>query len=174
VPADGEIVIRPASVRLPRLPFRPHSTLHTPGPIPVPLAGAGTDFLGIREYQAGDPLRRINWRLAARHPGSCSPTSTNGTRCGLRAGPGRKDPEPEVFEMAIEAAAAAAECILREGNRLSMLVFGKAMSATFPGYGKRQLNLVLRGLAAAAPSPRIPLVYLDYFPRRLFPGSRFC
>jgi uncharacterized protein (DUF58 family) len=170
VPADGEVVIRPASIRLPRLPFRPRSTLHTPGPVPVPLAGPGTDFLGIREYQAGDPLRRINWRLAARHQGRLF---TNEHERHEVADYGlvldARITEPEVFERAVEAAAAAAECILREGNRLAMLVFGRAMSATFPGYGKRQLNLVLRGLAAATASSRIPIVYLDYFPRRLFP-----
>ena len=170
VPADGEVVIRPAPIRLPRLPFRPRGTLHTPGPVPVPLDGPGTDFLGIREYQPGDPLRRINWRLAARHQGRLF---TNEHERHEVADYGlvvdARITDPEVFERAIQAAAGAAECILREGNRLAMLVFGKAMSATFPGYGKRQLNLVLRSLAAAMPSPRIPLVYLDYFPRRLFP-----
>lgn len=32
----------------------------------VPRAGSGNEILGVREYQRGDPLRRIHWRLSAR------------------------------------------------------------------------------------------------------------
>jgi uncharacterized protein (DUF58 family) len=32
----------------------------------VVRAGHGTDLYGVREYRAGDPLRRIHWRTSAR------------------------------------------------------------------------------------------------------------
>lgn len=168
--ASGEVVIRPTPLGLPALPFRPRRTLHTSGPVPVPLAGSGTDFLGIREYQPGDALRRINWRLAARHPGRLYTNEHERHEIGdfgliLDA----RQAEKDVFERAVSAAASLAECILRDGNRLSLLIFGRSMTATFPGYGKRQLSLVLRGLAGSSPSPNVPLDYLEYFPSRLFP-----
>jgi uncharacterized protein (DUF58 family) len=34
--------------------------------VAAPRAGVGTELFGVREYQAGDPLRRIHWRLSAR------------------------------------------------------------------------------------------------------------
>lgn len=33
----------------------------------APRAGSGTELFGIREYRAGDSLRRIHWRSSARH-----------------------------------------------------------------------------------------------------------
>ena len=35
--------------------------------VAAPRAGVGTELFGVREYQAGDSLRRIHWRLSARH-----------------------------------------------------------------------------------------------------------
>lgn len=170
VQAPGEIIIQPALLGLPALAFRPRRTLHSAGPIPVPLAGSGTDFLGIREYRSGDALRRINWRLTARHPGRLFTNEHERHEVGdfgliLDA----RQAEPEVFEGAVTAAASLAECILRDGNRLSLLLFGKSMTAAYPGYGKRQLTLILRSLSGATRSANVPLDYLEYFPARLFP-----
>ena len=68
LPARGEIQVQPERDALRRLPLRPRSTLHSPGSIPARLGGSGTDFWGVREYQPGDPLRWLDWRLTARHP----------------------------------------------------------------------------------------------------------
>jgi uncharacterized protein (DUF58 family) len=119
----------------------------------------------------GDPLRQINWRLTARHPGRLF---TNEHERHEVADYGlildTRQTDAQVLERAISAAASLAECILGEGNRLSLLVFGRSMAAVYPAYGKRQLSLVLRNLAAAAPSPFFPLDHLEYFPTRLFPN----
>jgi uncharacterized protein (DUF58 family) len=37
------------------------------GQNPNPLAGHSVTFLGVREYRAGDPLRKINWKLSLKH-----------------------------------------------------------------------------------------------------------
>lgn len=34
--------------------------------VTVPRAGSGTEIFGVRQYQPGDPLRRIHWRSTAR------------------------------------------------------------------------------------------------------------
>jgi uncharacterized protein (DUF58 family) len=171
IPAPGEVIIRPSSLGNVRLPFRPLRTLHTAGPVPVPLPGSGTDFLDVREYRPGDALRHINWRISARHAGKLFTNEYQRHEAGdygmiLDA----RHADDRVFEGAISAAASLAEGILGEGNRLSLLVFGKSMAAAFPGYGKRQLSVVLRNLAAATRSPFVSLDYLEYFPRRLFPN----
>ena len=56
-------------MKLRQIPLNPRLTLPTPGPAPTHLAGSGTDFFGVREYRPGDLLHRLNWRMAARHPG---------------------------------------------------------------------------------------------------------
>ena len=35
--------------------------------VAAPRAGSGTELFGVREYRAGDALRRIHWRASARH-----------------------------------------------------------------------------------------------------------
>jgi uncharacterized protein (DUF58 family) len=35
--------------------------------VAAPRSGSGTEMFGVREYQPGDPLRRIHWRSSARH-----------------------------------------------------------------------------------------------------------
>ncbi|HET6845969.1 MAG TPA: DUF58 domain-containing protein [Anaerolineales bacterium] len=170
VRAPGEIIIQPKPLGIGSLRYRPRRTLHSTGPVPVPLAGSGTDFLGIREYRSGDALRRINWRLTARHPGRLFTNEHERHEVGnfgliLDA----RQADAEVFEGAVTAAASLAESILKDGNRLSLLVFGRSMAAAFPGYGKRQLSLILQSLSGANPSAHVPLDYLQYFPARLFP-----
>jgi uncharacterized protein (DUF58 family) len=169
VAAPGEVIVRPVPIEISSVPFRPRRTMRSPGQIPIPRAGPGTSFLGVREYRPGDALRHINWRLAARHPGRLF---TNEHERHELADFGlildARQSADELFERSVSAAASLAESILKDGNRLSLLVFGRSMSAAFPGYGKRQIDIVMRTLAAATRSTNIAFDFLEYFPRRLF------
>jgi uncharacterized protein (DUF58 family) len=169
VAAPGEVMVRPTPIGISSVPFRPRRTMRAPGQIPIPRAGPGTSFLGVREYRPGDALRHINWRLAARHPGTLY---TNEHERHELADFGiildARQSVEEVFERSVSAAASLAESILRDGNRLSLLVFGRSMAAAYPGYGKRQIETVMRALAAATRSTNIAFDFLEYFPRRLF------
>jgi uncharacterized protein (DUF58 family) len=118
IAAPGEVVVRPVPLGLSSVPFRPRRTMRSPGQIPMPRAGPGTSFLGVREYRPGDALRHINWRLAARHPGRMF---TNEHERHELADFGvildaRHDAD-QLFERSVSAAASLAESILRDGNR---------------------------------------------------------
>lgn len=176
IPAFAEIRIRPAGVKLRHVPIRPRSTLHAPGPTPARLAGPGTDFWGIREYRTGDSLRRINWRLAGRYPRHLFTNEFEGEEIGdfglildARRLANAYPVEETLFESSVSAAAALSEAFLKKGNRVALLVFGETTSCLFPGYGKRQLNLVMHDLARAQLGRNLPLQYLEYFPVRVFP-----
>lgn len=177
VPAFGETLVRPAPIRLRHISLEPRFTLHAPGPLSARLAGSGTDFFGIREYRSGDSLRRVNWRLAARHPGARFTNEFEreeiadfGLILDARKLTNTETMEAALFESSVRATASLAEIFLKEGNRVAFLVFGGSMTFSFPGYGKRQLNLIMRNLACARQGANLSLSYLEYFPTRLFPA----
>ena len=176
VSAHAEIRVRPAPMKFHTMPIKPRSTLHSPGPTPARLAGAGTDFWSIREYRAGDPLRRLNWRLASRYPHQMFTNEYEseeiadfGLILDARRLTNAHQTEEALFEASISAAASLAEIFIGKGNRLALLVFGETTRCLFPGYGKRQLNLVRHELALASLGRNFSLQYLEYFPARVFP-----
>ena len=177
VPAYGEILVRPAPLPLRRIPLKPRFTLQAAGPLPARLAGSGTDFWGIREYRPGDSLRRLNWRSTARHPRSLFTNEFEREQIGdfglildARCRTDDLKMEADLFEHSVSAVAALSEYFLKKGNRVALLIFGDGYTSLFPGYGKRQRNLVLRNLARARLGEDLPMHYLQYFPVRLFPA----
>ena len=177
IPVPGEILVRPMPLRIRSTALKPRSTLQqTTGPIPARAAGSGTDFWSVREYRSGDPLRRLNWRLAARHP---SKLFTNeyereeiadfGFILDTRKLTNADVIENTLFEYSVSAVSALSDNFLKNGNRISLLTFGESITSVFPGYGKGQLSLVLRKLARAKLGEPLPFSYLEYFPTRLFP-----
>lgn len=177
IPALGEILVRPAPIPIHSLLLKPSSTLHAAGPISARLTGSGTDFWGIREYRTGDSLRRLNWRLTARHQHRLftneyerEETADFGLILDARKITNDDAMEQVLFEYSVSATASLSENFLKKGNRVALLIFGESITTLFPGYGKRQLNLVLRNLARARLGKNLPLDYLEYFPVRLFPS----
>ncbi|MDW8290957.1 MAG: DUF58 domain-containing protein, partial [Armatimonadota bacterium] len=62
-----EVLVLPSPLPLPSLEsFR--GALHTAaGTHSAPVRGDSVEFLGIREYVQGDPLRRVDWKHSARY-----------------------------------------------------------------------------------------------------------
>jgi len=177
IPAGGELLVYPAPLNIRQLSLKPHSTIHTSGPIPALLAGSGTDFWGVREYRQGDPLRRINWRLAARYPKELFTNEYQMEEIGdfgiildARRLSSASVSNDKLFEYSVSAAASLSENIIKNGNRVSLLVFGETLQSVFPGLGKIQRNMILKNLAIAKSGKNIPFSYLEYFSTRLFPA----
>ena len=143
LPASADIQIRPMIKKFKAIPLRPHSTLHSPGSIPARLGGSGTDFFGVREYHAGDPLRSLDWRLTARHPRKFftkefeqEEIAEIGLILDARQNTDLRIGEESLFEHSVGATASLAEMFLHQGHRVSLLVFGKTMSNRFSGLWK--------------------------------------
>jgi uncharacterized protein (DUF58 family) len=139
--ADGEIgLVLP---RFTSLTAQPHS-MELEASVSAPRAGAGTELFGVREYRAGDPLRRIHWRSSARlgtlvvreyePPG----VQTVGIFC---------DPNPPTREIADQVARVAAseawDCI-RGGGRV--VLWAPGVEASLPSEA-RSLWALLEWLA---------------------------
>jgi len=175
IPAPGEISVQPALKKFRPFSIRPQRTLHSAGSIPARRGGSGTDFWGVREYHPGDPLRRLDWRLTARHPHKFFTKEFEQEEIadiGLILD-GRKKTDLEagddsLFEHSARATASLAEVFLRQGNRVSLLIYGKTNISVYPGYGKRQLNRILRGLSKVSTESDNSLDSLQFVPIQLF------
>ena len=178
LPASAMIQIRPQIKKFKAIPFRPHSTLHSPGSIPARLGGSGTDFFGVREYHSGDSLRWLDWRLTARHPHKFftkefeqEEIAEIGLILDARQSTDLRIGEESLFESCVGATASLAEMFLHQGHRVSLLVFGETMLNAFPGYGKTQLHRIMGCLSKAmVGTENRASVNIDFLPIRMFPS----
>ena len=178
LPANAMIQIRPQIKKFKAIPFRPYSTLHSPGSIPARLGGSGTDFFGVREYHSGDSLRWLDWRMTARHPRKFftkefeqEEIAEIGLILDARQSTELRIGEESLFESCVGATASLAEMFLHQGHRVSLFVFGGKMLNAFPGYGKKQLHRIMSCLSKAkVEAENRASANLDFIPIRMFPS----
>jgi uncharacterized protein (DUF58 family) len=178
ITARSQLSVMPKPLRLRRLAIRPFRTRGYAGPVLARQGGSGTDFFGVREYQPGDPRRRINWRVSARHPTTLFTNEFEWERIadvGLildaRQRTDIRVQGDSLLEYAVSATASLAEAFLAEGNRVGLLVYGELVNWTFPGYGKVQRERILRELARAETGVSLVFEHLDFLPTQLFPAK---
>jgi uncharacterized protein (DUF58 family) len=176
--APAHFSVLPDTSRLRRIAIRPRRTRTSSGPVPSRQGGSGVDFFGVREYQMGDPRRWINWRASARHPRSLFTNEFEQERIadvGLILDARRRSDvgsgDGSLFEHAIRATASLADRFLSDGNRVGLLVYGRSLDWTFPGYGKIQRERILRALARAQTGESQVFDKLDYLPTGFFPAQ---
>ena len=179
IPAEGRLFVQPEVLRIGRLAIRPRGTRVYSGYIPARQGGPGVEFFGVREYQAGDPLRWINWRSSARHRQSVFINEFQQERVAdvgiildtRRRSEVRLLDGTSLFEYGVQATAALAETFLTDGNRVGLLLYGTQLDWTFPGYGKIQRERIMQSLARAEPGDSLIFGSLDHLPTRLFPPN---
>lgn len=126
--------------------------------------GDGTEFAGLRPFQSGDRLRRINWRRSLRS-GELHVTSTyadQDTHVALFVDAqsdygesGGIDGAASSIDTAVRAAGAIAEHFLLRGDRVSLRVFGSRRDVVVaPSTGRAHLRRILDALASVEPEPR--------------------
>lgn len=177
LPAPARFLVLPGVLKLRRVAIRPLRTRAYAGPVPARQGGSGVEFFGVREYQLGDPQRWINWKLSARHPRTLFTNEFEQERIadvGLildaRQRSDIRSEDDSLFEHAVLATASLAETFLNDGNRVGLLVYGRVLDWTFPGYGKIQRERIIRALARAETGDSLIFDSLDYLPTRFFPA----
>jgi len=173
----AKLTILPEAWRLRPVAIRPSNTRGFAGPIPARISGTGVDFLGVREYKLGDPMRKINWRVSTRHQQNLFTNEFEQERIadvGLildaRQQLNLRSSEGSLFEYSVMATAALADAFLNDGHRVALLVYGFGLDRVYPGYGKVQLRRILQALAVARVGFNYALESLNYLPTRLFPA----
>jgi uncharacterized protein (DUF58 family) len=120
-------------------------------------AGEGAEFAGIRPFQPGDRLRRVNWprSLRSRELHVAATWADQDSHVALLVdalhdfGPSEGiDGAESSLDIAVRAAAAVAEHFMRRGDRVSLRVFGSAgVPRIPPASGAPHLRRVLDALA---------------------------
>jgi uncharacterized protein (DUF58 family) len=178
IEAKGMLFVFPPVLRLRHVAIRPRRTRVYAGTIPARAGGTGTEFFGVREYQPGDPPRAINWRASARHDGALYSNEFQQERVadvGIVLDGRMRTNEftrgHSLFEHSVQAAAALADALLTQGNRVGLLVYASFLRWTLPGYGKVQRVRILHSLAHARPGGSEVFSDLEHLPTRLFPAE---
>jgi uncharacterized protein (DUF58 family) len=168
--------ILPETWRLKRIPIHPLHTHGFAGPIPARQGGPGLDFYKVREYQPGDALRWINWRISARYNQTLFTNEYEQERItdigivlDARETMDVHTPSGDLFEHSVQAAASLAETFLNDGHRVGLLIYGRALEMTQPGYGKVQRERLLRALSNARTGDSMVFKGFDQIPTRFFP-----
>lgn len=126
----------------------PHETLHNRA-----RTGAGEEYLGVREYRAGDPIRNVHWktsaranRLVVREFEEEAAARVAVVVAGLDAG----DPPDSGFEALVAAAASIARYALMTGHPVDLIYATE--DATWERAGELDPISVLDRLAAVRPA----------------------
>jgi uncharacterized protein (DUF58 family) len=177
LPTPGHLSVRPLFHTVRPIKIRPPQTRGFSGPIPARQAGTGIDFFLVREYQSGDPQRKINWKVAARHADQLFTNLFEQERVadvGLildsRQQSNIVTRQGALFEHSVRAAASLTERFLKDGNRVGLLVYGGIIRRVFPGYGKVQRERILQALAKARTGHNYAMEDLRNLPTRFFPS----
>ena len=176
ISTTGSLLILPNVIDLPRVSINPHWTRFYTGEISSRSGGLGTDFFGVRQYQSGDPPNWINWHVSARHPSNLysnefeqEKVSDVGIILDGRERVNTISSNTSIFEYSVQAAASIAAAFIKQGDRVSLLEYGKYLQWIIPGYGKYQLEKILRTLSTAQPGRSLVFSYLEYIPTQIFP-----
>ena len=148
--------VMPRPQRIRGAELRPVHIGAWPGQIHARIRGPGTEFYSIRNYVPGDDPKRINWKASARH-GALFVNEMEAERVTdvmvvLDTDVSfYEQEEAELFERGVTAAASMASLLLKQGNRVGVILQGEERGVLPPGFGKRHERNILYLLAAAKP-----------------------
>jgi uncharacterized protein (DUF58 family) len=148
--------IMPRPERIRGAELRPRHLGPWPGLIHARVRGPGTEFYSMREYVSGDDPKRINWKASAKH-GDLIVNEMEAERVTdvmivLDTDVSfYESEEAELFERGVRAAASMASLLLKQGNRVGLILQGEERGIIPPRFGKRHERNILFLLAAAKP-----------------------
>jgi uncharacterized protein (DUF58 family) len=152
------VVILPKRYRMPRLDL-PGSSQYQPGGVALARAvGESEEFIGMRDYRAGDPMRHIHWRSWAKagRPIVKEYQDEFFVRHALILDTYRVQGEDDVFEEGVSVAASLACTVEEEDSLLDLLFVGTEAYCFTAGRGlahPEQLLEVLAGVPVCRDQP---------------------
>lgn len=127
-----------------------------------PRCGSSDEFRGLREYQRGDPLRRVHWPQSIRHrqlmvrdfemPAARNLTVLLDLDRTMARGLGAHS----AVEYSVEIAAALTDYAVRHHHRISLLGQGRRLLYLPPGSGAAQQKVILDSLLELEQDGEVP------------------
>ena len=112
--------------------------------------GEGIEFAGVRQFEPGDPGRRINWSVSTRlqklHINELHPERNADVVVFLDSFSELGDRENSTLLMAVRATATIARHYLRRRDRVGLVTFGGTVRWQVPSMGVRQAYRIIDAL----------------------------
>jgi len=153
VPAPDTLLVLPRRYPLPPLAL-PGARRYQPGGIALASSvGDSEEFMSLREYRPGDPLKRIHWRSSARvgRPVVREYQDEFFVRHGLVLDTFLPVGASEVFEDAVSVAASFAASVRAQDSLLDLMFVGPEAYVFTAGRGVGHLERMLEVLADVRP-----------------------
>lgn len=150
VPLHGSILILPKRYPLPPF-YLPGTRKHQPGGVGLASSvGDSEEFVSLREYRPGDPLRRIHWKSWAKtgKPIVKEYQEEFFVRHALILDTFHEIPGSEVFEEAVSLAASFVSTIKTHESLLDLMFVGPEAYCFTSGRGLAQIDRMLEILAS--------------------------
>jgi len=163
VKLPGSITILPKRYVLPHLSL-PGSQQYQHGGVALAAAiGESEEFVSLRDYRPGDPMRRIHWRSWAKagRPVVKEFQDEFFVRHALILDTFVRPDDGAVFEEAVSVAASFASTIDTQESLLDLLFIGPEAFCFTIGRGVAHADQMLELLASVEPSPEKPFAALE-------------
>ena len=176
IPGPGKMLILPRRYPLPPLAM-PGTLKYQEGGVALAAqVGQSEEFVALRDYRHGDPLRHIHWRSWARtgKPIVKEFEDEFFVRHALVLDTFAGQPNSELFEEAVSVAASFACTIQTQESLLDLLFVGAEAYCFTAGRGMAHADQMLEILASVQPCPRasVPEVkHLETFLARMVAGD---
>lgn len=155
IPLPGGVVVLPRRFHLPEIHL-PEGRRHQSGAITQSVsAGDSEEFLSIRDYRPGDPLRKIHWRTWARtgRPAVKEYQEEFFIRHSLILDTFTSPANGPAFEGAISLAASLLHGIHTQDALMDLMFVGERFYCLTSGRGQGRMEEALKILASAEPRP---------------------
>jgi uncharacterized protein (DUF58 family) len=145
----SEILVIPKRYRLPPMNLGGRSELRVGGETASTVRGEGGEFLGLRDYRAGDSLRKIHWKGWAKtgEPVVKEFEEVRFPRYGLVLDTGLSGGGPVAFEEAVSVAASFVSTMERERCLLDLMFVREEPEVFTAGRGVAKPDRLMEILA---------------------------
>jgi uncharacterized protein (DUF58 family) len=154
VPMPERIIALPKRYRLPPLALAGRRRFQQGGVTLATSVGDSEEFIGLRDYRAGDPLHRVHWKSTARTGALVVKEFQDEffERHALVLDTGVAGSDDASFEEAVSVAASFVYAIDTRECLLDLLFVGGEVLTYTAGRGQMHLEHMLEVLAGVAPS----------------------
>ncbi|MBV8032000.1 MAG: DUF58 domain-containing protein, partial [Betaproteobacteria bacterium] len=154
VPVPGRVTVLPERYAIPPLALAGRRKFQRGGVSLASAIGESEELIGLRDYRAGDPPRKVHWKSYARlgKPVVREYQDEFFERHSLILDTGRAQGEDAAFEAAVAIAASFVYTIDTLECLLDLLFVGEAVHSYTTGRGQANAQHLLEVLAAVAPS----------------------